>query len=202
MAAMKEPAHRAIHPFGQIPTYEEGGLALFESGSIILHIAEQHPGLLPASASARARAISGCSRRSARVEPPILEFATAKIAEGGEAWTAQRLPLVERRVHHRLRELSARPRRCRMARRRVQRRRPDDGPRAAAPEAVGPAPGSTRASSPMSSAPKPGPPTSAPSRRSTRSMRFSLTACPCSARWPCGARCRDTRWARRHWAAR
>ena len=108
MAAMKEPAHRAIHPFGQIPTYEDGGLALFESGSIILHIAEQHPGLLPVSASARARAISWMFAAVSTVEPPILEFATARIAEGGEAWTAQRMPLVEARVHHRLRELSAR----------------------------------------------------------------------------------------------
>lgn len=108
MAAMKEPAHRAIHPFGQIPTYEEGGLALFESGSIILHIAEQHPGLLPTSAGARARAISWMFAAVSTVEPPILEFATAKIAEGSEAWTPQRLPLVEARVHHRLRELSAR----------------------------------------------------------------------------------------------
>src|SRR6185437_5907910 len=52
---MKESAHRALHPFEQIPTYEEGDLALFESGAIIFHIAQRHAGLLPEDASARAR---------------------------------------------------------------------------------------------------------------------------------------------------
>src|ERR1043165_9491326 len=56
--ALKQPAHLAINPFGQIPTFEEGELALFETGSIILHLAEQHPGLLPDDANARSRAIS------------------------------------------------------------------------------------------------------------------------------------------------
>src|SRR6188472_1150003 len=55
---MKEPAHRALHPFGQIPTYQEGDLALFESGAIILHIAENRTGLLPKDPNARARAIT------------------------------------------------------------------------------------------------------------------------------------------------
>ena len=64
---MKEPAHRALHPFGQIPTYEDGDLALFKSGAIIFHIAEQRAGLLPNDAKARARAIThGCSQRSTR----------------------------------------------------------------------------------------------------------------------------------------
>ena len=44
---MKQPAHLAHHPFGQIPTYEDGDLVLFESGAIVLHIAEPHEGLLP-----------------------------------------------------------------------------------------------------------------------------------------------------------
>src|SRR6059058_2820849 len=55
---LKQPTHRALHPFGQIPTYEEGDFALFESGAIVLHLAETRTGLLPADANARARAIS------------------------------------------------------------------------------------------------------------------------------------------------
>jgi glutathione S-transferase len=107
-AAMKEPAHLALHPFGQIPTYEEGELALFESGSIILHIAEHNAGLLPGDANARARAITWMFAALNTVEPPILELQTAKFAEGDKPWYAQRLPLVEERIHVRLRELSVR----------------------------------------------------------------------------------------------
>src|SRR5436305_536423 len=77
--AMKEPAHLALHPFGQIPTYEEGDLALFETGSIVLHIAENHAGLLPDDAHARARAISGIFAALNTVEPPILDLGTAKL---------------------------------------------------------------------------------------------------------------------------
>jgi glutathione S-transferase len=50
----KEPAHLRLHPFGLIPTYEEGELVLFETGAITLHIAEHHPGLLPDEAHGRA----------------------------------------------------------------------------------------------------------------------------------------------------
>ena len=66
---MKEPAHRARHPFGQIPTYEEGDLTLFESGAIVLHIAERHPGLLPDDANARARAITWMFAAHATMPP-------------------------------------------------------------------------------------------------------------------------------------
>ncbi|MCX5515277.1 glutathione S-transferase [Kaistia algarum] len=107
-AAMKEPAHRALHPFGQIPTYEEGDLVLFESGAIVFHIAERHAGLLPDGADARARAITWMFAALSTVEPPILELVTAKISERNEAWTAQRLPLVEDRIRSRLHELAAR----------------------------------------------------------------------------------------------
>lgn len=106
--AMKEPAHRAVHPFGQIPTYEEGGLALFESGAIVLHIGERHPGLLPADADARARAITWMFSAVNTVEPPILERETATLVERDKPWYAQRLPLLEQRIHARLQDLSAR----------------------------------------------------------------------------------------------
>ena len=106
--AMKEPAHLALHPFGQIPTYEEGDLAVFETGAIVFHIAERHAGLLPDDADARARAITWMFAALNTVEPPILELVTARIFEGDRPWTKERLPLVEDRVRERLKQLSAR----------------------------------------------------------------------------------------------
>jgi len=106
--AMKEPAHRALHPFGQIPTYEEGDLALFESGAIVLHIAEHHAGLLPEDANARARAIAWMFASLNTVEPPILELQTAKFLESDKPWSEQRLPLIKDRIRARLGELSDR----------------------------------------------------------------------------------------------
>ncbi|QPC91956.1 glutathione S-transferase family protein [Mesorhizobium sp. INR15] len=107
-SAMKEPAHRALHPFGQIPTYEEGDLALFESGSIIFHIAERNAGLLPTDANARARAITWMFAALSTIEPPILELQTAMILERDEPWHKQRLPLVHDRIRGRLADLSQR----------------------------------------------------------------------------------------------
>ncbi|HWT18379.1 MAG TPA: glutathione S-transferase family protein [Variovorax sp.] len=106
--AMKEAAHLALNPFGQIPTYEEGELALFETGAIVLHIAERHPGLFPADANARARAIAWMFAALNTVELPILELVTVKLAEGDKPWKADRLPLVEERVRARLNQLAAR----------------------------------------------------------------------------------------------
>ena len=106
--AMKEPAHLAIHPFGQIPTYEEGGLALFETGSIVLHIAQRHPGLLPDDADAKARAITWMFAALNTIEPPILELSTARFQEGDKPWSAERMPLVKDRIRSRLGPLSAR----------------------------------------------------------------------------------------------
>ena len=105
--AMKEPAHLALNPFGQIPTYEEGELALFETGAIVLHIAEHHPGLLPADANARARAITWMFAALNTVELPILELVTVKLVEGNMPWKAERLPLVQDRVRARLNQLAA-----------------------------------------------------------------------------------------------
>lgn len=107
-SAMKEPAHLALHPFGQIPTYENGGLVLFESGSIIFHIASHYPGLLPEDANARARAITWIFAALNTVEPPILEIVTAKFQEGDKPWTKERLPLIADRIRQRLGQLSAR----------------------------------------------------------------------------------------------
>ena len=107
-AAMKDPAHRALHPFGQIPTYEEGSLALFESGAIVLHIAQRHPGLLPDDANARARAISWMFAALSTIEPPILDRQILVLMERDKPWYEERLPLVEDRIRDRLGELSRR----------------------------------------------------------------------------------------------
>ena len=109
LRSKEEPAHLALHPFGLIPTYEEGDLALFETGSIVFHIAERHAGLLlPGDASARARAITWMFAALNTVEPPILELSIAKILESDRSWNRERLPLVEDRVRRRLRQLSVR----------------------------------------------------------------------------------------------
>ena len=108
LQAKAEPAHLRLHPFGLIPTYEEGDLALFETGAIILHIAEHHEGLFSDDADARARAITWMFAAVNTVEPPILELVTAKILEGDRPWAAERLPLVKDRIRDRLVQLSAR----------------------------------------------------------------------------------------------
>jgi glutathione S-transferase len=105
---MKEAAHLALHPFGQIPTYEEGDLALFETGAIVLHIATHHVGLLPDDANARARAIAWMFAALNTVEPPVLDLVTARILESDKPWSKERLPLVEDRIRDRLKQLSAR----------------------------------------------------------------------------------------------
>jgi glutathione S-transferase len=104
---MKEPAHRALHPFGQIPTYEEGDLVLFESGAIVFHIAEHYQGLLPDDANARARAVTWMFAAVSTVEPPILELQTAVLLEHDKTWSEQRLPLVKDRIRDPLDQLSA-----------------------------------------------------------------------------------------------
>jgi glutathione S-transferase len=105
---MKEPAHLALSPFGQIPTYEDGDLALFETGAIVHMIAERWPGLMPHAPAARARAITWMFAALNTVEPPILELSMARLLEGGEPWCEQRLPIVRDRVRIRLDQLSAR----------------------------------------------------------------------------------------------
>jgi glutathione S-transferase len=106
--AMKQPAHLALHPFGQIPTFEEGDLALFESGSIVLHLAGRHAGLLPDDANARARAITWMFAALNSVEPAIFDLVTARLVEGDKPWAKERLPLVMDRIRERLTQLSAR----------------------------------------------------------------------------------------------
>ncbi len=107
-AQMKEAAHLALHPFGQIPTYEEAGLTLFESGAIVLHIAERHGGLLPEAAGPRARAINWLFAALNTVEPVIVEREAAGYAERDREWYGERLALLDARVDTRLGQLSRR----------------------------------------------------------------------------------------------
>ena len=105
---MKEPAHLAIHPFGQIPTYEDGDLTLFESGAIVFHIAERHSGLLPNEPNARARAITWMFAALNTVEPPLVEYEAFVLFERDNSGYEQRLPLLENRIRIRLEQLSKR----------------------------------------------------------------------------------------------
>jgi glutathione S-transferase len=105
--AMKQPPHLALQPFGQIPTYEDGDLALFESGAIVLHIAEGHAGLLPDETNRRARAIAWMFAAKSTVEPPIVEREAAILMERDKDWFEERLPILDERVRARLRQLSA-----------------------------------------------------------------------------------------------
>jgi glutathione S-transferase len=107
-SAMKVPTHRALHPFGQIPTYEEGDLALFETGAILFHIAERHAGLLPDDANARSRAITWMFAALSTVEPPIVDRDIVKYAERDKSWRDERMAMVNDRIRVRLGELSAR----------------------------------------------------------------------------------------------
>ena len=106
--ALKEPAHLAVQPFGQIPSYEEGDLVLFETGAIVFHLAQRHKGLLPDDAKARARAISWMFAAVNTIEPPILELPIALFIEGDKPWKEERLPLIKDRIRNRLRFLAAR----------------------------------------------------------------------------------------------
>jgi len=105
--ALKEPAHLALQPFGQIPTYEDGDLALFETGSIVFHLAQHHKGLLPDDANGRARALTWMFAAVSTVEPPILELTNARLLESDEEWAEERMPIVKDRVRDRLDQLSA-----------------------------------------------------------------------------------------------
>ena len=105
---MKAPDHLAVHPFGQIPTYEEGSLSLFETGAIVFHLAEHHAGLLPEDSDARARAITWMFAALNTIEPPIIELMTARILEGDRPWAEERLPLIMDRIRVRMSQLAVR----------------------------------------------------------------------------------------------
>ena len=105
---MKEAAHRAVQPFGQIPSYEDGDLVLFESGAIVLHIAERHGVLLPDDANGRARAIAWMFAAQSTVQSPIIDREAVVLTERDKPWHAERLPMLDQRIHARLNDLSTR----------------------------------------------------------------------------------------------
>ena len=105
---MRHPTYKARQPFGQIPLYEEGDLVLFESGAIVLHLAQNHPGLLPQEPNARARAAMWVFAALATIEPPIVEREQVDYVESDRSWYAARLPLLDDRIRTRLRDLAAR----------------------------------------------------------------------------------------------
>ena len=104
----KEEAHLARNPFGQIPTYQEGDLTMFESGAIVLHIEERFPGLLPKDANARARAVMWMFAALSTIEPPIVDREVVEYFEDGKSWQDERYAMVDERIRGRLRQLSAR----------------------------------------------------------------------------------------------
>ena len=105
---LKEPAHRARNPFGQIPAFEDDGLVLFESGAIIHHLAQTREGLLPDQPEARARAVMWMFAAVSTVEPPIVEREQADFNDRGQPWySPARLAFLDERIRTRLGELSA-----------------------------------------------------------------------------------------------
>lgn len=104
----KEEAHLARNPFGQIPTYEDGDITLFESGAIVFHIAERFPGLLPKDPDARSRAIMWIFAALGTVEPPIVDRDVVEYMEADKPWQAERFAMVDERIRGRLDQLVAR----------------------------------------------------------------------------------------------
>jgi glutathione S-transferase len=104
----KTPEHRSLQPFGQVPTYEQDGLRMFESGAILLHIARKYPGLLPADPEGRAHAEQWVFAAMTSVEPAVQDLALVNVFERDQPWAEDRRPLSENRVDGRLKDLSAR----------------------------------------------------------------------------------------------
>lgn len=107
-AQMKEAEHLALQPFGQIPTYQDGDLVLFESGAIVHHLAQSHPGLLPDAPDGRARALAWMFAALVTMQAPIVEFGMATILERDKPWFEARQPMLEQAVRTRLEQLAAR----------------------------------------------------------------------------------------------
>lgn len=98
-------SYRARQPFGQVPVYQEGDLTLFESGSIVLHIAGKTEVLLPREDPARARAVMWIFAALNSVEPSFEGLAQCRVFSAGEPWTKEALPVFERQVKKRLTDI-------------------------------------------------------------------------------------------------
>ena len=99
-------AYRSLQPFGQVPAIEDGNLKLFESGAIVLEIAERSDTLLPADAQGRTRARAWTLAALNTIEPPISHLSGLKIFHVNEPWAAPALPSAEQAVCKRLDELA------------------------------------------------------------------------------------------------
>lgn len=87
-----KPEYRALQPFGQVPIFDEDGFVLFETGAIVLHIAERSETLLPKDAQARARATQWLIAALNSIEPFIMEVARIDLFAAGEEWAKLRRP--------------------------------------------------------------------------------------------------------------
>ena len=102
----KTAAYRALQPFGQVPAYEENGLKLFESGAILLHIAERSTALLPGDPNTRARVKAWLFAALNSIEPHVQNLADIDLFNANEPWAKQRRPAAVEMVRARLTELS------------------------------------------------------------------------------------------------
>jgi glutathione S-transferase len=108
----KSNEYRGLQPFGQVPAYEEDGLVLFESGAIVMHVAERCEVLLPVDPAARARAKTWMFAALNTIEPPIQNLAEIDLFHSREEWVKSRRPAVEQRVRTRLNQLAERLEGC------------------------------------------------------------------------------------------
>lgn len=99
--------YRALQPFGQVPSYEADGLAMFESGAIVLHIAERSDALMPSDPAGRARATTWIFAALNSVEPRVQQLAEIDLFHGAADWAKARRPQVEEALMARLGDLAA-----------------------------------------------------------------------------------------------
>jgi glutathione S-transferase len=104
---VKSQAHRYFQPFGQIPTYRDDKVEIFESGAIVLHICETNQVLVPADPAARIRAMQWLIAALNSVEPWVMQLAVVDVFEAGHDWSRSRRPKVLEDLHARLTDLGA-----------------------------------------------------------------------------------------------
>jgi glutathione S-transferase len=101
------PAYRALQPFGQVPVFEQDGLVMFESGAILLHVAEQSSALLPADLAGRARVRTWLFAALNSVEPHVQNLVAIDLFNANEEWARLRRPAAEKFALARLEGVAA-----------------------------------------------------------------------------------------------
>lgn len=101
----KQAAHRALQPFGQVPTLVHGDVELFESGAILLYIAGLKPGLLPGTVAGDARATAWLISGLNSIEPMIFDLVMVNLFDKDEPYADLARPKMEQRLNDRLGEL-------------------------------------------------------------------------------------------------